>query len=181
MEIIELNDFGLDSSTLPDEILNYNYILVFTDGLNANRNTYFYLIATNCGFDIHDLDGIFSITFESDDYIAFRRGRLSSDSNWGKYSHVNPINITPYKKEQAEYVMCSDNLVEYTTKSVFEFEFVVPETISSCVVSTSVKDIEFLNLFDEIISILPLVIVVLISFLSIKKGITFIKNLILKS
>lgn len=49
------------------------------------------------------------------------------------------------------------------------------------VISDSLNNVEFGLLFSEIFSILPVVLVVCISFIAIRKGISFTRNLLVKS
>lgn len=82
-------------------------------------------------------------------------------------------------------VLNSDTMSEFHFDEETSFEPVVPvepiEPVESYVVSQQIKDISFSEILSEVTGILPVILVVLVSFLAIRKGIDFLRNSLRKS
>lgn len=76
-------------------------------------------------------------------------------------------------------VLKSESMSEFHFDEETSFNPVSP--LRNCVVSQQVKDISFSETLSEVTGILPIVMVVLVSFLAIRKGIDFLTNSLRKS
>ena len=163
---------------LPSFINDYNYYLVFS----YNYYTH-YLLLFNDEITAHVMDD--KIYFSTLDNSSFRM--ISCDAfaaSWydvGTFSEYNILASYPC-------TFSSENLFNYKDLLLTNnFTLPVPETeVSVFTLRPIVEEVHqkenfIKSSFDEIFSILPILIVVLVSFIGIRKGISFLISQINKT
>lgn len=179
------NDVDYNLPDLPSEINNYNHFII----LNYSDN-YFILFGFNDTFEIFDEQNCLKYVADNGN----NGGKFflyPSDNSW---THDDIRSFSLFGYNIGERIVYSDNsLFSYKNEFLKEFnkdthilikhDLLLPDepVFTQSSLLTEFETISMNSVLDEVVGVLPVLIIVLVSFLGIRKAIKFLFDLLRKS